>query len=119
MRSNKYAITRLKHKVTFGHEGGTGKRNPNTGKIITGFVGDVTVHCGNYSISASQAISEAGSSITDDIILVVRHKKDLTDMKKYPEAQYNGSIYKVAGWSIDDELLAYDTVTLRKLDSHK
>ena len=40
-------------------------------------------------------------------------------MKKYPEAQYNGSIYKVAGWSIDDELLAYDTVTLRKLDSHK
>lgn len=119
MRNDKYAVSRLHNKVTFGHEGSTGKVNPNTGEPIKGFVGDKTVHCGNYTISTTQAISLAGASFTNDVLLVVRQDKDLTDMKKYPKAMYNGEEYRVAGWSIDDELNAYNVVTLKKTDSHQ
>lgn len=119
MRNNKYAVARLHNKVTFGREDNTGKINPNTGKAIKGFEPLVTVHCGTYSISTNQAISLAGSTVTDNVVLVVRHNKELTNVKKYPQAQYNGNIYRVDGWSIDDELLAYDTVTLHKIDSHR
>lgn len=119
MRSNKYAVSRLRNKITFGRDGDTGEINPNTGEPMTGFTPLITVHCGTYSLSTSQAISLAGSTVTDNIVLVVRHNKDLNDVKKYPQAQYNGDTYRVVGWSIDDELLAYDTVTLKKMDSHE
>ncbi len=119
MRNNKYAVARLHNKVTFGHDGSTGKQNPNTGKMIKGFVGDKTVHCGNYTISTTQSIGLAGTSFTDDVLLVVRQDKGLTDMKKYPKAMYNGEEYEVAGWSVDDELNAYNVVTLKKIDSHR
>lgn len=115
MRSNKYAIARLNHKVTFGHEGSTGKKNPNTGKAIKGFVGDVTVHCGNYSMSASQTISLAGSTIQDTVMIVVRHNPKL---QQYKEAKYNDIEYTVSNWSLDDEINAYDLITLTKKNSH-
>ena len=119
MRSNKYAVSRLRNRITFGRDGDTGEINPNTGEPITGFTPLATVHCGEYSLSMNQAISLAGSTVTDNTVLVVRHNKDLNDIKKYPQARYNGDTYRVVGWSIDDELLAYDTVTLRKMDRHQ
>ena len=86
--------------------------------MVKGFVADKTVHCGNYTISTTQSINLAGTSFTNDVLLVVRRDKDLTDMKKYPKAMYNNEEYFVAGWSIDDELNAYNIVTLTKTDKH-
>lgn len=117
MRSNKYSVARLHDKVTFGHEGKTDQMNPNTGQYITGFQGDVTVHCGSYSISANQTISVAGSTIRDTTAIVIRHNPKL-DISTYREAQYKGELYKVSDWVRDDELLAYDVVTLTKKNGH-
>ena len=118
MQNKKYAVARLHNLITFGHIG-KGDINPNTGEAMPIFVGDKTVHCGNYTISTTQAISLAGATFTNNVLLVVRRNKDLTDMKKYPRAMYNGEEYRVAGWSIDDELNAYNIVTLKKTDSHQ
>lgn len=118
MQNKKYAVARLHHQITFGHTG-DGEINPNTGEAMQVFVGDKTVHCGNYTISTTQAISLAGAAFTDNVLLVVRRNKDLTNMKKYPRAMYNGEEYRVAGWSVDDQLNAYNIVTLAKTDTHE
>lgn len=118
MRSSKYPISRLHNIVEFGKEGPTGEINPNTGEEETGFVPKTKVHCGTYTLSTSATISLAGAALNNTIALVVRHTNELTDLKKYPEARYKGELYGVTGWSIDDQLNAYDVVTLKKTDKH-
>lgn len=114
MRNTKFPVVRLRHTVTFGNEGNTGERNPNTGEMITGFVPGKTVHCGNYTIAVAHALSLDGPSMENTISLAVRHNEELSDVKRYPEAKYKGDLYDVVGWSIDDELHALDIVTLKK-----
>lgn len=111
MRSNKYAISRLKDTVTFGDYENTGKINPNTGKKIKGFVGRFTVHCGTYSMTIGQQISLAGALTTNTLLLVIRHNKDV---QQYKEAKYKGNTYRVTNISVDESLNAYDVVTLSK-----
>ena len=121
MQANRYKVARLNKTITFGKEATTGKRNPNTGKMIKEFKGIKKVHCGNYSISTNQSISLAGASVGYDLILVVRHNPELTDLEQYPEAEHQGNLYKVVDWNIDDDsgVVTYDTVTLKKQDTHR
>ena len=116
MQSSKYSIARLRNKITFGAHEDTDKINPNTGEAIKGFVGKLTVHCGTYTTTVGQSISLAGALTTNTLLLVIRHNKDV---QQYKEAMYHDEEYLVKSISVDDELNAYDVVTLTKKEGYE
>lgn len=105
----KYDLSRLKHRVQFGTVKSVPNRN--TGDSDETFVPQFTVWCGEYQNSMTQQYTLLGNDQQDNITIVIRHNSKVNSTL---ECEYNGVLYDVVAVNSDDQINAFDTVTLKK-----
>ena len=105
-----YDISRLKYKVQFGTIQSV--ENDNTGDYSQQFVPQVTCWCGKYTQTQTQQYTLMGNDQQDLITIAIRHN---SAVKESLVAKLNGVQYNVAAVNSDDQLNAFDTVTLKKI----
>lgn len=109
MKASKYPLSRLKHVANFGVEV-PGTRNPNTGKrSAAGFKTELTLRCGYLSESVTQQYTLAGDTAKTNRVIAIRHNQKAS---QYKLVQLDGVQYRVMNYASDDDLNAYDLVTL-------
>lgn len=105
-----YDLNRLKHRVQFGTIKSV--ENDNTGDYSEQFVPQVTCWCGMYTQTQTQQYTLMGNDQQDLITIAIRHN---SAVKESLIAKLNGVQYNVAAINSDDQLGAFDTVTLKKV----
>lgn len=108
-----YNLNRLNKRAQFGTVKSVQNRINGTTKKQ--FVPQFTVWCGEYTLTVSNTIRLTGTTTTTNELIVVRHDSRITTAL---EVMLGGVEYRVAGISSDDELNAYDVVTLTKVNGH-
>lgn len=108
-----YNIARLTKVAEFGDVEAYEDRN--LGITKEGFKPKLKVKCGSYQIGQTMQSSLLGLNITDSVAIVVRHNDQL---QQYPKVRLKGQLYNVKLIQADDELNAFDVVTLSKVTKH-
>lgn len=115
MRSDKYIISRLRHRAVFG----TTKSEPAntaTGRIHV-FVPKFEVYYGDYTQTLNQQISLNGLYKEYVRVIVVRHDPRVVSSNEnvISKVQLNdGEYYQVVAVTVDDSINGYDIVTLKR-----
>ncbi|WP_367341787.1 phage head closure protein [Limosilactobacillus sp.] len=84
--------------------------NRNLGSSNEYFVPQFEVWCGEYTNTQTQTYSNLGTDIDVDLVIVIRHNPQVNDKKIL--VRYKGVVYKISAINSDDQVNAFDTVTL-------
>lgn len=109
----KYSMARLNKRVTFCK---TGSKVNGAGVSIPTPVDLVTLWCGSYTQTLTQAATLLGTTATASTTIVIRHSPQLDGLfsqGKVLYAKLSGNTYEVIQYNGDDEINAYDLVTLK------
>jgi len=104
---------RMRYRLEFGVDEPTGRKNPNTGKAIKGFVPKFKRWAGLWTLTQTQAISLAGANIKDAIVFFIRHDFKITSNLKIRKGD---EIYIIDNISYDDGLNTdgFDLITCHR-----
>lgn len=112
MKSINYS--RLTLRIQFGSMGDTDQINPNTGEAIQGFVKQVTVWGGRWSLNVTQQLTLAGQGITNLSMLFIRHNPEI---ELFTHLKVGNDVYKITNNNVDDgsQNNGYDLITCEKV----
>lgn len=105
-----YDISRLKQRVEFGLVKSV--EDDNTGDYKQEFVPQFKLWCGKYTQTQTQQYTLMGNDQQALITIAIRHN---SAVKESLVAKLDGVQYNVAAVNSDDQLNAFDTVTLKKI----
>ena len=110
----KYNMARLNKRVTFCNVETV--ENDNTGDYSDEPVPFLSLWCGSYTQTLTQTASIQGTQSTASITIAIRHNAALED--RYEKggalyAQIGERDYEVIQYNGDDDINAYDLVTLK------
>lgn len=86
--------------------------DPNTGANIPTFQVIKMMHYARKKQTMTEKAQLAGTSYENSITIVIRHNKDLSQLKSL-YAKLSDGVYEVINYSVDDE--SYDSVDLLTL----
>lgn len=109
----KYQISRLKNIATFGEY--EEKENEFTGITQEIFKGLFTKRFGYVSTNMALQYAVTGGKEVDTLTIAIRHDARVTDKIV---VRIDGTEYDVVARSIDDDINAYDVLTLKKTVGH-
>ncbi|MCT4397644.1 head-tail adaptor protein [Pediococcus ethanolidurans] len=112
MKSINYS--RLTLRIQFGSMGDTNQINPNTGEAIQGFVKQVTVWGGRWSLNVTQQLTLAGQGITNLSMFFIRHNPEI---ELFTHLKVGNDVYKITNNNVDDgsQNNGYDLITCEKV----
>lgn len=103
----KYSISRLNKVATVGHMDNTYN---SEGVPQDTFVADLTIFYGSYSRGVDRTLSLTGTALEDTTVIAVRHDDRLTNKQRIQLA--DGVTYYIQSIEADDDINAFDTLTL-------
>lgn len=109
----KYNISRLKHVASFGEY--DCKENEFTGMTEDVFKPLFTKRFGYVSMNMALQYAVTGGKQVDTLTIAVRHDDRVTDKIVI---KIDNTEYRVVARSIDDDINAYDVLTLKKTVGH-
>lgn len=108
----KYQISRLKHVASFGEYG---EKETPMGNVIEVFKPLFTKRFGYVSTNMTLQYTVTGGKQVDTLTIAVRHDDRVTDKIVI---KIDNTEYRVVARSIDDDINAYDVLTLKKTVGH-
>lgn len=91
----------MRYRLEFGHEGKTGKVNPNTGMEEKGFVTEFTRWAGPWSIYEYNALKNSGSDLKYTNAYFIRHDDHITSDFLL---RLNGSVFQIDHIQYDEDV---------------
>lgn len=68
----------MNYRLSFGHEGLTGKTNPNTGNKERGYIEEFTRWAAKWSLTQYMSLQLQGAGIKDAYCFAIRHDPAIT-----------------------------------------